>query len=64
MTTQPCNRCGRHYGPGGDEKFRHQMLNGHPPTPEKVTPEPGPTELDDTIREREAAERAARRGAR
>lgn len=59
MTDPQTCRCGRPYGPGSDEKRRHQMLQGHPPTPERVTPVAD--DLDTFVRMREAAQRDARR---
>ncbi|MFB7798963.1 hypothetical protein [Isoptericola sp. NPDC056134] len=59
-TPQTCNRCGRTYGVGSDEKRRHQMLNGHAPSPEK--PAAPAVDLDEYVREMEQGARGRRKG--
>lgn len=57
-TTKTC-QCGRTYGPTADDKRRHQMLQGHRPSPEVITPVAD--DLDAFVRSLEASQKDARR---
>lgn len=54
--------CGRPYEDTSSGRHNHKAVHGHAPHPERPVVTPDPFGLDDRVREREAAERAARRG--